>query len=136
MSRKTPPADRRPAAGATVPQPFDLPHLAHLRRAQEQMLDEGRIFAEGWFARRQRMIAAMAELSTEMLSADPDRITAAIGRWQDGAQERLGADMRDWMALCGNCAGHLAREASATETDLLDNTVELARSQARHAMPV
>ncbi|WP_253332170.1 hypothetical protein [Limimaricola litoreus] len=86
------------------------------------------------------MAEAAGDLAAEMMEAGSDttRLAAAVTRWQDGARARPQADLRGWLTLCTNCSGHLAREAAQAETEILDNTVEIARraGHARHATPV
>lgn len=115
-------------------------HVQHVWAAQDHILGETQSFLNGWFGRRHSMAEAMGNLAAEMMEAgsDTERMTDAIARWQEGARTRVQADMRDWMTFCTNCSGHLAREASQAETEILDNTVEIARraGNSRHATPV
>lgn len=121
-------------------EPYATPQMQHVRVAQTRMLEETRTFFDAWFDRRHKMTQAMGELATEIMDAGADgaRISDAMSRWHEGAGERLRADVQDWMTLCTNCASHLAREATEAETEMIDNTVEMARraGTVRHATPV
>ncbi|MGR3465041.1 hypothetical protein [Limimaricola sp.] len=142
LKSATPDSRRKPASPpprAEMP-PFGAAQMQHVWTVQACMLEETRTFCEAWFGRRHSMAQAMGELGTEIMQGGGDsaRMVAAFSAWQDGAGERLRADMQDWLTLCTNCTGHLAREANDAETELIDSTVEIARraGTVRHAIPV
>ncbi|GAD57404.1 hypothetical protein [Limimaricola cinnabarinus] len=133
-------ADRRPSTRAVAPRSFPTLRHEHLWAAQVRLLNETETFLAGWFERRHHMAEALGEFAAETSEAGTDtaRLSQAVTRWQEGAQTRLRADLRDWLILCTNCTGHLAREAHEAESEMLDTTVELTRRArtAQHATPV
>ncbi|EYD70386.1 hypothetical protein [Limimaricola hongkongensis] len=133
------PADTDPAAEA-APKALAAPQMQHVLTAQTRILDETGSFAAAWFRRRHVMAEALGGLAAEIAGAggDPARITDAVARWQEGARDRLTADMRDWLALCTSCTGHLVREVNEAEGEILETTVDFTRRAGRtkHATPV
>lgn len=129
-----------PSTARKALEPYATPQMQHLRVAQARLLEETQTFLDAWFDRRHRMTQAMGDLAIEIMDAGTDgaRISDAMSRWHEGAGERLHADVQDWLRLCTSCASHLAREASEAETEMIDNTVEMARraGTVRHATPV
>ena len=129
-----------PSTARKALEPYTTPQMQHVRAAQTRMLEETRTFFDAWFDRRHQMTLSMGAFATEIMEAGADgvRISDAVSHWHQGAGERLRADMQDWLTLCTNCASHLAREATEAETEMIDNTVEMARraGTVRHATPV
>jgi hypothetical protein len=89
------------------------------RDAQENILNESRAFATRWFERRQADTRSAIETAGDIAAkgpSDPAAALRSVTEWQAHAMERMTEDFRDWLELCSDCAGHLARvEIAASE---------------------
>ena len=130
----------RQAQGMFSLNPALGPQVTHFWEAQDAMLQEAEAFSRNWFERRHEAARAALETAREVSgngASDPSAAMKAMTDWQTRTMRHMAEDVQEWIELCSNCAGHMARgEMEANKESIEETAKRSAKATQQHSTPV